>query len=194
MITIFIGVVRHVIRIDSHRSLGRVVRGSGMSFIRYHVEKMEAGVRIFVGLQTKWISLNLSKYIMVKFFSKNVAFIWHFNYLSGIRTQINLLCGVCQSTVVRPTTSSVLHSPLCLSRLAKTPRRFSSSVGGSAVEETQPLVVHERCKRRPSLLEHSPLTNQTWRQFLTSDEKMIVCVHPVKPVEFRDTKVCVFYY
>ena len=35
----------------------------------------------------------------------------------------------------------------------------------------------------------SPLANQTWRQFLTSDEKTIVCVHPVKPVEFSNTKV-----
>ena len=34
-----------------------------------------------------------------------------------------------------------------------------------------------------------PLTNQTWKQFMTSDEKTIVCVHPAKPAEFKDTKV-----
>lgn len=34
-----------------------------------------------------------------------------------------------------------------------------------------------------------PLTNQARRQFLTTDEKTIVCVHPAKPVEFKDTKV-----
>ena len=126
--------------------------------------------------------------------------------LSGIRTQMNLPCGVRQLTVGLPTTSSALHSPLCLTELAKTPRRFSSSTGGSTVEKTQPPSFHESRKPRLSLLEHrtkledksfpsadSPLTNQTWRQFLTSDEKTIVCVHPVKPVEFQDTKVCVFY-
>ena len=35
-----------------------------------------------------------------------------------------------------------------------------------------------------------PLTNQSWRHFVTSDEKTLVCVHPVKPVEFKDTQVC----
>ena len=38
-----------------------------------------------------------------------------------------------------------------------------------------------------------PLTNQTWQQFQTSDEKTIVCVHPVKPVEFKDTQVVHLY-
>ena len=35
----------------------------------------------------------------------------------------------------------------------------------------------------------SPLNNETWRQFLTSDEKTIVCVHPAKSVQLQDTKV-----
>ena len=34
-----------------------------------------------------------------------------------------------------------------------------------------------------------PLNSQTWRQFLTSDEKTIVCVHPAKSVPIQDTKV-----
>ena len=35
----------------------------------------------------------------------------------------------------------------------------------------------------------SPLRDVTWRQFLTSDEKIIVCVHPEKAVQLEDTKV-----
>jgi hypothetical protein len=34
-----------------------------------------------------------------------------------------------------------------------------------------------------------PLSSQTWRQFLTSDEKTIVCVHPAKSVPIQATKV-----
>ena len=39
----------------------------------------------------------------------------------------------------------------------------------------------------------SPLNSQTWRQFLTSDKKTIVCVHPAKPVPIQDTKVQYYY-
>ena len=39
----------------------------------------------------------------------------------------------------------------------------------------------------------NPLNGQTWRQFLTSDDKTIVCVHPAKSVPIQDTKVQYYY-
>ena len=39
----------------------------------------------------------------------------------------------------------------------------------------------------------TPLSSQSWRQFLTTDEKTIVCVHPAKSVPIQDTKVDLYY-
>ena len=61
--------------------------------------------------------------------------------------------------------------------------------------EERPEATFERSKPRekfnnqPFPSDKSALNSKEWRQFLTSDEKTIVCVHPAKSVPFQDTKV-----
>ena len=74
-----------------------------------------------------------------------------------------------------------------------TQHRFMSQESTNV--EERPVSTFERSKPREKFnnrsfpSDKSALNSQEWRQFLTSDEKTIVCVHPAKPVSLQDTKV-----
>lgn len=78
--------------------------------------------------------------------------------------------------------------------------RFMSQESAANVDEEKPVPAFQGGQPRFSKPRESferqefpsakgPLNSQTWRQFLTSDEKTIVCVHPAKSVPIQDTKV-----
>ncbi len=88
--------------------------------------------------------------------------------------------------------------------LRSVPLRFVSQRSAADIDEEKPVPVFEGSRSRSSKprenldreefpLVKGPLSNQTWRQFLTSDEKTIVCVHPAKSVPIQATKVDIIY-
>ena len=115
-------------------------------------------------------------------------------------TRMNRCCRQCirNSFLNQISTIRAVTFPLtfALDSLPKSHRRFISTEQRSTEEEFHVRQNASQFQRRSSAncedsftSANRPLSNQTWRQFLTSDEKTIVCVHPMKPVEISDTKV-----
>ena len=140
----------------------------------------------------------LSRYFTTCVYPGRKPFFCHVHQWCGVHSRF------CQLTTSR-TVSSPVHFSLiaiCSDEHAESRSFSSESSKASTKDKTQPPTSPTTkpfpgpsitTKNQSDPLPDAPLTDQTWRQFLTSDETTVVCVHPAKPVEFKDTEVSMLY-